>query len=265
MQRPAGGADFPRELSRRRHADVRDQLLAPGGQIIAQYYNFLRLGHAGYRRDPPGLLRHRPVALHRDRQAGAVRVHLRRRPGQQHPGVCCESAGGGPRYTLYDLSDQLTRRGWQVPAFPLPGGVRHGRSADHDPPGVSRDMAACCSTTSAGGGPLRQAPGHRAHVEGGVKRVQPPVARACTCLAARSRNTARDPQRLRELPPACLAAHVLGESTRSPAGTPSAVAIWNSRWTEVPVWADDGGGGGSIRMDRRGERPVRPSGKDLLG
>ena len=48
----------------------------PAGQVIAQYYDFLRLGREGYTADPAGLLRHRAVADERDRQAGAVRIHL---------------------------------------------------------------------------------------------------------------------------------------------------------------------------------------------
>jgi glutamate decarboxylase len=51
--------------------------------------------------------------------------------------------GAKAPYTLYDLSDQLARRGWQVPAFPL-----SGEAADITVmrimirQGVSRDMAA---------------------------------------------------------------------------------------------------------------------------
>ena len=43
----------------------------PAGQIVAQYYNFLRLGHEGYRRVHEASYAHRPVPGRRDRQARA--------------------------------------------------------------------------------------------------------------------------------------------------------------------------------------------------
>ena len=46
---PAGGPDLLGELPGRQHADVRAELLSPGAQIVAQYYNFLRLGFDGYK------------------------------------------------------------------------------------------------------------------------------------------------------------------------------------------------------------------------
>ena len=46
----------------------------PAGQIIAQYYNFLRLGREGYRRVHQASYDNRPVPGRRDRQAGPVRA-----------------------------------------------------------------------------------------------------------------------------------------------------------------------------------------------
>lgn len=45
----------------------------PGGKIVAQYYNFLRLGRRGYRRIHQACYEHGPVSGQRDRQAGAIR------------------------------------------------------------------------------------------------------------------------------------------------------------------------------------------------
>jgi glutamate decarboxylase len=62
------------------------------------------------------------------------------------PGVCWKlKEDGGPKsFTLFDLSDRLRYRGWQVPAYTLPANcqqtvvqrilVRHG---------VSKDLAMC--------------------------------------------------------------------------------------------------------------------------
>jgi glutamate decarboxylase len=114
----------------------------PGGQVIVQYYNFLRLGHDGYRKiheacaDTAGYLARQIEAL------GPFRVLYDGRGGI--PGVCwtLESNGASPGFTLYDLADRLRVKGWQVPAYPLPPEredlvvqralVRHG---------VSRDLA----------------------------------------------------------------------------------------------------------------------------
>ena len=49
-RRPARRPGLQGQLPGRRHADVRPQLLRPGNQVAAQYYNFVRLGFEGYRR-----------------------------------------------------------------------------------------------------------------------------------------------------------------------------------------------------------------------
>lgn len=116
----------------------------PAGQVIAQYYNFLRLGRAGYARlhlacyDTVRWLSHALAKL------GPFDFICDGDPATSIPAVCFTLRPGAKApYTLYDLSDQLTRRGWQVPAFPL-----SGEAADITVmrimirQGVSRDMAA---------------------------------------------------------------------------------------------------------------------------
>ncbi|MFD7030752.1 glutamate decarboxylase [Streptomyces sp. NPDC059917] len=111
----------------------------PGGEIIAQYYLFLRLGRGGYRRvhqacaDTAAYLAREiqgmgPFTLLYDGQGGL-------------PAVCytlTDPAASG--FTLYDLSDRLRMRGWQVPSYPLPPDraetvvqrvlIRHGVTLD---------------------------------------------------------------------------------------------------------------------------------------
>ena len=48
----------------------------PGAQVVAQYYNFLRLGMRRLPRGPVGLPRHRPVAGGRDRAPRPVHARL---------------------------------------------------------------------------------------------------------------------------------------------------------------------------------------------
>ena len=150
----------------------------PAGQIIASYYNFLRLGHEGYRRihqasyDIGQYLAAEIVKL------GPFELLCDSNPNTGIPTVTWRIRDGeDPGYTLFDLADRLRGRGWQVPAYTLTGTasdiavqrilVRLG---------VSQDMATCSSTTSATPWPTSEAPGHRVHDQGGIRRVQPPLA-----------------------------------------------------------------------------------------
>jgi glutamate decarboxylase len=111
----------------------------PGGQIVAQYYNFLRLGKEGYRK------------IH---QAGyETAQYLADEIGKMGPfDIIYDGRGGIPAlawklkegvdhgFTLFDLADRLRTRGWLVPAYTLPPNredlaiqrilVRHGFSRD---------------------------------------------------------------------------------------------------------------------------------------
>lgn len=111
----------------------------PGGQIVAQYYNFLRLGREGYRK------------IH---QAGyAIAKYLADEIAAMGPfeiiydgrgGIPCLSwklvEGVDHGFTLFDLADRLRVTGWQVPAYTLPANredlaiqrilVRHDFSRD---------------------------------------------------------------------------------------------------------------------------------------
>ncbi|MEJ5083314.1 glutamate decarboxylase [Ochrobactrum sp. MYb379] len=114
----------------------------PGGQIIAQYYNFLRLGHEGYAKihnacyetaqylsDEIAKLGPFEVIFDGDSQKGIPALAWKLKEGQ--------TIGG---YTLYDVADRLRSRGWQVPAYSMPADredlvvqrilVRHGVSRD---------------------------------------------------------------------------------------------------------------------------------------
>ncbi|MEV4193444.1 glutamate decarboxylase [Streptomyces toxytricini] len=111
----------------------------PGGEAIAQYYLFLRLGRSGYRSvhqscaDTARYLAGEiaamgPFTLLYDGQGALPAVSYR----------LTDPAAAG--FTLYDLSDRLRMRGWQVPAYPLPARrddtviqrvlIRHGVTLD---------------------------------------------------------------------------------------------------------------------------------------
>ncbi|WP_127818480.1 glutamate decarboxylase [Microbacterium sp. CPCC 204701] len=93
----------------------------PGGQIVAQYYNFLRLGREGYRKVHQscydtamllaaeiGKLEHFEIINDGSPQAGIPAVSWKLKENVEHP------------FTLFDLADRLRVRGWQVPAYTLP-------------------------------------------------------------------------------------------------------------------------------------------------
>ncbi|HLX36109.1 MAG TPA: glutamate decarboxylase [Candidatus Limnocylindrales bacterium] len=111
----------------------------PGGQVVAQYYNFLRLGREGYRR-----IHEASYAVARSvaddiRAMGPFDVIYDGHGGI--PGVAWRLRGGADHgFTLFDLADRLRTTGWLVPAYTLPPAcqdlavqrilARHGFSRD---------------------------------------------------------------------------------------------------------------------------------------
>lgn len=91
----------------------------PCGQVIAQYYNFVRLGREGYTKIARGcadvaawlgdeIKKLGMFELIYDGRGGIPGCTWTLKKGQDHP------------FTLYDLADRLRVKGWQVPAYPLP-------------------------------------------------------------------------------------------------------------------------------------------------
>lgn len=111
----------------------------PGGQIVAQYYNFLRLGKEGYRKIHQAcydtaryladeIARLGPFEIIYDGYGGIPALAWKLKEDEPHS------------FTLFDLADRLRIYGWQVPAYTLPANrqdlaiqrilVRHGFSRD---------------------------------------------------------------------------------------------------------------------------------------
>jgi glutamate decarboxylase len=96
----------------------------PAGQIVAQYYNFVRLGKKGYQYvhdacyDTAKFLAEEIVKL------GPFDILCDGNPLTGIPSVAWRiTEGQDPGYTLYDIADRLRVQGWQVPAYPLTGSV----------------------------------------------------------------------------------------------------------------------------------------------
>ena len=89
----------------------------PGAQVVAQYYNFLRLGFDGYRR-VHGYARDVATRL-ADRIAEVGPFELLTR-GDELPVFAFQLADDVDNFTVYDVSNALRERGWQVPAYAFP-------------------------------------------------------------------------------------------------------------------------------------------------
>jgi glutamate decarboxylase len=88
----------------------------PGGQVVAQYYNFLRLGRDGFRRVQQTC---RDVATSlsgRIAQLGPFRLLT---DGSQLPVFAFVVDGDRP-YSVFDVSAGLREEGWLVPAYSFP-------------------------------------------------------------------------------------------------------------------------------------------------
>ena len=94
----------------------------PAGQIVAQYYDFLRLGFDGYKRVHSAAYATAAYLAAEVPKLGPFDLVCAGDPVNAIPCVTWRIAEGvDPGYTLYDVADRLRARGWQVPAYPLTG------------------------------------------------------------------------------------------------------------------------------------------------
>ncbi|HYZ38800.1 MAG TPA: glutamate decarboxylase [Pseudonocardiaceae bacterium] len=89
----------------------------PGAQVVAQYYQFLRLGRDGYRR----VQQHcRDVATQLATELAALGPLRLLTDGSQLPVFAAALHDDITNYTVFDLSAGLREHGWQVPAYTFP-------------------------------------------------------------------------------------------------------------------------------------------------
>lgn len=86
-------------------------------QTIGQYYNFVRFGFEGYQSIHQ---RTHDVAIYLAKEIEASQHFELINDGTQLPLVCYKLKNENQKWTLYDLSDRLLMKGWQVPSYPLP-------------------------------------------------------------------------------------------------------------------------------------------------
>jgi glutamate decarboxylase len=89
----------------------------PGAQVVAQYYNFLRLGFEGYR-NVQGYAREVATNLSaRIAELGPFELLTR---GDELPVFAFALKEDVENFTVFDVSNALRGRGWQVPAYTFP-------------------------------------------------------------------------------------------------------------------------------------------------
>src|SRR5438046_1401286 len=89
----------------------------PGAQVVAQYYNFLRLGFEGYAR-VHGYARDVATRLSGEiEEIGPFELITR---GDELPVFAFKVKDDVENFTVFDVSNALRERGWQVPAYTFP-------------------------------------------------------------------------------------------------------------------------------------------------
>jgi len=95
----------------------------PGNQVVAQYYNFIRLGKDGYRRIHQAC---QDVALYISSELEKMAIFEVIHNGQCIPVLSWKvKEGSDVSFNVFDLSDRLRMSGWQIPAYTLPANLEN--------------------------------------------------------------------------------------------------------------------------------------------
>ena len=89
----------------------------PGAQVVAQYYNFIRLGFEGYRK-VHGYSR--DVATRLSGRIAELGPFTLLTKGDELPVFAFTVADGVDNFSVFDVSGALRERGWLVPAYTFP-------------------------------------------------------------------------------------------------------------------------------------------------
>jgi len=121
--------------------DIALNFSRPGGQVVCQYYNFLRLGREGYTKIHGACYQTAQFLAAEIEQLGPFEIIYNGEADGGIPALCWKlKDGAAAGFSLFDFADRLCARGWQVPAYSLPANcqdqaiqrilVRHGVSRD---------------------------------------------------------------------------------------------------------------------------------------
>jgi glutamate decarboxylase len=121
--------------------DIALNFSRPGGQIVCQYYNFIRLGSEGYQKIHSACYRTAKYLSAEIEKLGHFEIIYDGDMNIGIPALCWKIKENEKlNFDLYDLADRLRARGWQVPAYSMPANrkdlvvqrilVRNGVSRD---------------------------------------------------------------------------------------------------------------------------------------
>jgi glutamate decarboxylase len=89
----------------------------PGAQVVAQYYNFIRLGFEGFRRVQQAA---RDTAMWLSSHISELEPFELLSDGSALPVFAFKLAKSVDGYTVFDISEMLRVKGWLVPAYTMP-------------------------------------------------------------------------------------------------------------------------------------------------
>jgi glutamate decarboxylase len=89
----------------------------PGAQVAAQYYNFMRLGFSGYRAVQQTC---QDIARYLSGEIAKMGPFELLSDGSDLPVFAFKLRDDVTGYSVFDLSERLRTRGWQVPAYTFP-------------------------------------------------------------------------------------------------------------------------------------------------
>ncbi len=92
-----------------------------GANVAAQYYNFLRLGHEGYREIQQAC---QDVALYLSGKIAQMGPFELLTDGSDLPVFAFRVSDPQAGFTVFDLSERLRARGWLVPAYTFPANLQ---------------------------------------------------------------------------------------------------------------------------------------------
>ncbi len=89
----------------------------PGAQVVAQYYEFIRLGREGFAAVQQAS---RDAAMHLSSEIGKLPQFKLITDGSELPVFAFTTADDVERFDVFDVSRRLRERGWLVPAYSFP-------------------------------------------------------------------------------------------------------------------------------------------------
>jgi glutamate decarboxylase len=93
----------------------------PGSNVVAQYYNFLRLGFSGYRDVQQTC---QDVATYLSGEIAKIGPFELLTDGSDLPVFAFKLRDAVTGYSVFDISERLRQRGWLVPAYTFPANLQ---------------------------------------------------------------------------------------------------------------------------------------------